>query len=654
MIEHEAYTFPSTINMEDIRKFHAGIHYEIYKVLGAHPMCIHNVYGVRFAVWAPNALSVSVVGDFNGWNGACHPMRYLGYGIYELFIPDVHEGSLYKYQIRTKDYALIYKSDPYGTFMQTRPDNASIVYDVNRHHQWTDKKWMSKRKKQMDMEKPQFIYEVHLGGFMRSEAIVEYNYQGEPVVVKPEGFYNYRELAKMIGDYVRYMGYTHVELMPMMEHPLDGSWGYQVTGYYAPTSRYGTPADFMYFVDYMHQMGIGVILDWVPAHFPKDPNGLAMFDGDYLYEDPNPQRREHPHWGTLVFNYKSKEVSNFLIANAIYWIEEYHLDGLRIDAVASMLYLDYGRDSGAWSPNLYGDHENLEAIEFFKHLNSMIKKRNPDIQLIAEESTAYPMVTESVDRGGLGFDYKWNMGWMHDLLVYMSKDQESRIRDYNDLLFSMVYTYSEKYILVFSHDEVVHGKGSMIEKMPGNYQEKFANLRLVYGYMICHPGRKLLFMGQDYAQFKEFNESKSLEWFMLDYELHKKMQDFVKELLRLYKKYPALYVMDHETEGFQWINNMLQKQCMIAFVRHGRTDKDTLLVVCNFSTDKYERFRLGVPFKGRYKEILNSDATKFGGQGYVNHRVRLSQDIVWDGRGQSIRIKVAPLSISVFQCIPEL
>ena len=625
----------STIDHENLRKFQAGIHYEIYNILGAHPMRMHNVNGVRFAVWAPNALSVSVVGDFNGWDGTSHVMKYIGYGIYELFIPYLQEGELYKYQIRTKDYSVLYKSDPYGTHMQLRPENASVVYDIKKHHQWQDKKWMTKRKKQMHEPKPQFIYEVHLAGFMQHE-----------------GFYNYRDLAKMIGDYVVGMGYTHVELMPIMEHPFDGSWGYQVTGYYAPTSRYGTPEDFKYFVDYMHQKGIGVILDWVPAHFPKDPNGLALFDGEFLYEDPDPERREHPHWGTLVFNYRRKEVSNFLIANAVYWIEEYHLDGLRMDAVASMLYLDYGRDSGAWSPNLYGEHENLEAIEFFKHLNSILKKRNPDIMLIAEESTAYPMVTGSVDKGGLGFDYKWNMGWMHDLLVYMAKNQKLRSRDYNDLLFSMVYTYSEKYILVFSHDEVVHGKGSMIQKMPGDYNEKFANLRLAYGYMLCHPGRKLLFMGQDYAQFKEFDESKSLEWFMLDYELHKKMHAYMKALLHLYKKYPALYVLDHEPEGFQWINCIKQNECMIAFVRKGKNKKDTLLVVCNFSSKKYNRFRLGVPFKGKYKEIFNSDAVEFGGQGIVNRRVRQSEDVMWDGKECSIRIKVAPLGISILQAIP--
>lgn len=651
MKEYETYTFPSTISIEDMHKFFAGVHYEVYKMFGAHPMKVGKIKGVRFVVWAPRAVSVSVVGGFNGWDVNAHVMHLIENGIYELFIPGVESGSLYKYAIRLKDYSIIYKSDPYGTHMEMRPNNASIVYDIQKCHKWQDKEWMSKRKKNAKKEMPQFIYELHLGGFMRPEPVVEEDIYGNPVILKPAGFYNYRELAEKVTDYVLDMGYTHVELMPVMEHPYDPSWGYQVTGYYAPTSRYGTPEDFMYFVDYLHQHDIGVILDWVPAHFPKDLNGLARFDGEALYEDPNPRRGEHPHWGTLVFDYGRKEVSNFLIANALYWVEQYHVDGLRIDAVASMLYLDYGRESGEWQPNMFGENINLETVEFLKHLNSIMNKRNPDVQMIAEESTAYPRVTGKVGENCLGFDYKWNMGWMNDFLHYMEKDPLYRKFEYNQLLFSMVYAYSEKYILVLSHDEVVHGKGSMITKMPGEYEEKFANLRLAYGYMVCHPGKKLLFMGQDYAQFAEFDESKSLEWFMLDYDMHKKMHNYMRELIHLYKEYPALYTLDHDPDGFQWINCMMPEESMVSFVRNTKKKDETLLIVCNFTPVVRKDFHIGVPFKGKYKEIFNSDAVKFGGEGNVNKRLKQSRKKEWDGKDHSIKITVPPLGISIFKCI---
>ena len=448
------------------------------------------------------------------------------------------------------------------------------------------------------------------------------------------------------------MGYTHVELMPVMEHPYDPSWGYQITGYYAPTSRYGTPEDFMYFVDYLHQNNIGVILDWVPAHFPKDINGLASFDGEPLYEDANPKRREHPQWGTLVFDYGRKEVSNFLIANALYWVEQYHVDGLRMDAVASMIYLDFGRTYGEWCPNIYGQNINLESVEFLKHLNSMMKKRNPDVMMIAEESTAYSHVTGDVDKGSLGFDFKWNMGWMNDFLRYMALNPLYRQWDYNQLLFSMVYAYSEQYTLVFSHDEVVHGKGSMIEKMPGEYEEKFANLRLAYGYMACHPGKKLLFMGQDFAQFAEFDESRSLEWFMLDYDMHKKMQNYVKELVHLYKEHPALYALDHDPTGFEWINCIMPQESIISFERKSKKKDETLIVVCNFTSVAHKDFQVGVPYKGKYKEIFNSDAVKFGGEGHVNARVKQARLKECDGREYSLKITVPPLGISIFRCMP--
>ena len=651
-MKEERNMFPSTISPEDIHKFSAGIHYEIYNILGAHPMKIGKVKGVRFAVWAPRAVSVSVVGDFNHWDVNAHVMNRIEGGIHEIFIPDVSAGDLYKYAVRLKDYSIVYKSDPYGTAMEMRPNNASVVYDISKCHKWQDKEWMKKRKKQNPKEQPQFIYELHLGGFMRPEPLVEKNHLGHPVVLKPAGFYNYRDLAKRITDYVKDMGYTHVELMPVMEHPYDPSWGYQITGYYAPTSRYGTPEDFMYFVDYLHQNDIGVILDWVPAHFPKDINGLACFDGEPLYEDANPKRREHPQWGTLVFDYGRKEVSNFLIANALYWVEQYHVDGLRMDAVASMIYLDYGRESGEWSPNIYGQNTNLESIEFLKHLNSMMKKRNPDVLMIAEESTAYPQVTGNVDKGSLGFDFKWNMGWMNDFLRYMALNPLYRQWDYNQLLFSMVYAYSEQYTLVFSHDEVVHGKGSMIEKMPGEYEEKFANLRLAYGYMACHPGKKLMFMGQDFAQFAEFDESRSLEWFMLDYDMHKKMQNYVKELVHLYKEHPALYALDHDPSGFEWINCIMPQESIISFERKSKKKDETLIVVCNFTPVVHKDFQVGVPYKGKYKEIFNSDAVKFGGAGNVNARVKQARMKECDGRDYSMKITVPPLGISIFRCMP--
>lgn len=648
----DPYAFPATIQLEDIKKFQAGIQYEIYKILGAHPMTVQGVKGVRFAVWAPKAIRVSVVGDFNRWDGRRHPMQRLDGDIHELFIPGLKEGEIYKYEIKVKGDTVVLKSDPYGTLMQVRPDNASVVYNIEKRYKWQDGTWMSQRKKMAKKEKPEFVYELHLAGFMRPEAVIETDEDGNETIVKPAGFYNYRELAEKVTDYVTDMGYTHVELMPVMEHPLDESWGYQVTGYYAPTSRYGTPEDFMYFVDYLHQHNIGVILDWVPAHFPRDLNGLARFDGGPLFEHPDPRRGEHPHWGTLIFDYGRKEVSNFLIANAMYWVEQYHVDGLRMDAVASMLYLDYGRNDGEWAANMYGGKEHLEAIEFLKHLNSMMKKRNPDVQMIAEESTAWPKVTGSVEDDGLGFDMKWNMGWMNDFLGYMSLDPLFRKGAYGQLLFSMIYAYSEKFMLVLSHDEVVHGKASMIGKMPGEYEEKFANLRLAYGFMMCHPGKKLLFMGQDFAQFTEFNEGKSLEWFMLENDMHKKMQDYVRELLRFYKEYPALYALDDDPDGFEWINNISADESIVVFTRNTSKKDETLLVVCNFTPVVRKNYKIGVPFRGKFKEIFNSDAVKFGGEGNVNPRLKQSKAEECDGRDDSIKITVPPLGISIFKCTP--
>ena len=634
----DPYAFDSLITGEDIKKFNAGIHYEAYRILGAHVTELSGVRGVHFAVWAPEAIRVSVVGDFCNWDGRRYPMQRLGdSGIHELFIPDLKEGDIYKYEVKIKGDTVVLKSDPYGYYTEVRPDTASIVYDIHKY-QWQDQKWMAKRTADVLKSEPMLIYELHLGGFKKPD--------------EEDGryFYNYRELAPMIAEYVKDMGYTHIEVMPVMEHPLDESWGYQVTGYYAPTSRYGTPDDFMYFMDYMHQQGIGVILDWVPAHFPRDLGGLARFDGSCVYEHPDPRRGSHPHWGTLIFNYGRPQVSNFLIANALYWVEQYHADGIRMDAVASMLYLDYGKQDGEWLPNIYGSNENLEAIEFLKHLNSMMKKRNPGAIMIAEESTAWPKITYPVEEDGLGFDYKWNMGWMNDFTGFMKLDPLFRKYHYGELLFSMVYAYSEDFVLVLSHDEVVHGKCSMIGKMPGEGTAKFDNLRVAYGFMAAHPGKKLLFMGQEYAQFTEFNEAKSLEWFMLGYEPHKQMQDYVRDLNHLYTSHPAFYKLDLSPDGFEWINCISADETIIVFLRKTENLDETLLFVCNFTPVVYEKYKIGVPFAGKYKEIFNSDALIYGGQGNTNPRLKQSKKDECDDRENSITVTVPPMGMAVFSC----
>ena len=513
----DPYAYGQQIPEEKLKEFAAGVCYDIYETLGAHAKTIDGVEGVLFAVWAPCAMRVSVVGDFNLWDGRRHQMQKLGdSGVFELFIPGLGKGTIYKYEVKTRSGDAMLKADPYGTYTEMRPNNASIVWDVNGYD-WSDKIWMENREKTQGKDKPMSIYEVHLGSWIRKP--LEEDEDGDPVAGSE--FYNYRELAVRLAEYVREMGYTHVELLPVMEHPLDASWGYQVTGYYAPTSRYGTPEDFQYFMDYMHEHGIGVILDWVPAHFPKDLVGLACFDGTHVYEHADPRQGEHPHWGTLIYNYGRPQVSNFLIANALYWAEKFHADGIRMDAVASMLYLDYGKQDGEWVPNIYGGNENLEAVEFLKHLNSIFKKKHPGAVLIAEESTAWPQVTGDVKEGSLGFDYKWNMGWMNDFLGYMQYDPYFRCHHYGELTFSMLYAYSEDFVLVFSHDEVVHGKGSMAGKMPGETLEaKYSNLRAAYGYMMTHPGKKLLFMGQDFGQMSEWNENESLPWDLLKYDKH--------------------------------------------------------------------------------------------------------------------------------------
>ena len=651
IVDPYSYQFYTAFTEEEVKKFGAGIYYDSYQKFGAHPTVEAGISGVHFAVWAPDAMRVSVVGDFNFWDGRRHQMKKRGpSGIYEIFIPGLKPGTIYKYEIKTKAGDPMLKADPYANFSELRPNTASVIWDMT-DYQWNDGEWIEKRKAAKDRLKdsPMSIYEVHLGSWMQKPVAQDEN--GDDI--NGSQFYNYREIAEKLAAYVKEMGYTHVELLPVMEHPLDESWGYQVTGYYAPTSRFGTPDDFKAFMDYMHKEGIGVILDWVPAHFPRDAHGLAAFDGTCLYEHKDPRQGSHPHWGTLIYNYGRPQVSNFLISNALYWAKEFHADGIRMDAVASMLHLDYGKNAGEWIANMYGGNENLEAVEFLKHLNSIFARDTEGAVLIAEESTAWPKVSGDENDGGLGFDFKWNMGWMNDFLDYMQCDPYFRHDHYGELTFSMLYAYSEKFVLVFSHDEVVHGKGSMAGKMPGDTQEKkFANLRTAYGFMMGHPGKKLLFMGQDFGQMDEWNEKESLEWGLLKYDIHSQMKDYVKALNHLYRTQPALYKMDYEPEGFEWINCTYNDENIVIFERKTDKPEETLLFVCNFVPVEHEKFRLGVPFAGKYKEILNSDAKQFGGSGMVNPRVKMSKKEEWDARENSIVINLAPMSVAVFSCTP--
>ena len=636
----DPYAFEPQISDMDIYLFAEGKHYEIYEKLGAHPMKLNGVEGTYFAVWAPNARRVSVVGDFNMWDGALHPMNMMGpSGIHELFIPGVKEGAVYKFQILTRFDELIYKADPYGNCCQFRPDNASVVADLSKH-KWKDAAWIEKRqntKRTDSLRKPMAVYEMHLGSWKKA------------IEDSDNGFYSYRELAPMIADYIKELGYTHIELMGIAEYPFDGSWGYQVTNYYAPTRRYGLPEDFMYFVDYMHKNGIYVILDWVPAHFPKDAHGLGRFDGMPLYEHPDPRRGEHPDWGTYIFDFARNEVQNFLVANALFWLEKFHIDGLRVDAVASMLYLDYGKQDGEWLPNKNGGKENLDAIAFMQHLNRMVEERVPGALMIAEESTSWAGVTAPVSMDGLGYLYKWNMGWMNDFLEYMKLDPYFRSFNHNRLTFSLMYTYSENFILVISHDEVVHLKCSMLLKMPGTMPEKFANLKTAYGFMYAHPGKKLLFMGQEFGQEREWSEARSLDWYVLDQPGHQGLQNFVKKLNALYKKYDAFYYNDCDPMGFEWINCNDNEHSQVSFIRRGSTAKDQLLFVCNFTPVERENFWVGVPCLGSYTEILNSDAEEFEGEGRVNKKALQAIPGSCDGREQYISFTLPPLSVVVFK-----
>ena len=618
--------------------FGQGTHYEIYKLMGAHPTKQKGKDGVYFAVWAPRAQEVAVVGDFNGWDPNKNIMKCDNdMGIYQLFIPGVKSGDLYKFCITSPSGELLYKADPYANYAEKRPGNASRVYDIT-NFKWNDSVWMKNRQNYDVNKHAMSIYEVHPGSW-RKHPQKEHD---------EDGFYNYRELAHSLAEYVKDMGYTHVELMGIAEHPFDGSWGYQVTGYYAPTSRYGTPDDFQYFVNYMHKNKIGVILDWVPAHFPKDAHGLADFDGTPTYEYADPRKGEHPDWGTKVFDYEKNEVKNFLIANALFWMEQYHIDGLRVDAVASMLYLDYGRENGQWVPNKYGENKNLEAIEFFKHLNTVVLGRNKGTVMIAEESTAWPKVTAHPEEGGLGFSLKWNMGWMHDFLEYMKLDPYFRQYNHHKMTFSLTYAYSENYVLVLSHDEVVHLKCSMINKMPGLGQDKIENLKVGYSYMLGHPGKKLLFMGQEFGQYQEWSEARELDWYLTAESSHRELRDYVKELLKMYKKYPALYATDHTEGAFEWINADDACRSIYSFIRKSPTGRNNLLFVINCTPVARDDYRVGVPKKKQYRLVLNSKDPKFGGDVPVEKTVYMAQKKECDGREFSFAYPLPAYGVAVF------
>ncbi len=621
---------------EQIYLFHEGTNYKSYYMLGAHCTKKGGKAGVRFGVWAPNADWVSIVGDFNQWNPELHPMRLKSAsGIWELFVPGIGPGEMYKYAIGTKSKEILYKCDPYGYCCELRPKTASVVYDLEGFS-WSDKEWIKRRDKKLPLDEPLLIYEVHPGSWKQKEN---------------QSLENYRELAVSLVDYVADMGYTHIELMPVMEHPFDGSWGYQVTGYYAATSRYGEPKDFMYFVDYCHQKGIGVILDWVPGHFPRDAHGLARFDGTALYEHPDPRRGEHPQWGTMIFDYGRHEVQSFLISNVNFWLEYYHADGFRVDAVTSMLYHDFGREE--WLPNQYGGNENLEAAALLKRMNEVVYSQYPGTLMIAEDSSQWPLVTAPTSSGGLGFLYKWNMGWMNDTLKYTSMDPIYRKWNHNLLTFSLTYAFSENYILPLSHDEVVHGKRSLLNKMPGEYPQKFAGLRVLFGYMMAHPGKKLLFMGGEFGQFIEWRYDAELDWLLLDYEMHQKMKEYVKALNHFYIGQPALWQDDRGWSGFQWICPEDNDQSVLTFLRKSRSPEDFLLVMINFTPVERLEYRVGVPKMRSYREIFNSDDACFGGDGCEKHRTVRVEKIPCHGYEQSVEVRIPPLSAVFYKPVKQ-
>jgi len=626
---HDPYSFPPVLTDFDLHLITEGTHYKKYEKLGAH-LCRNNrISGVHFTVWAPNAKGVSVVGDFNHWDGRRHQMRIRGStGVWEIFIPGISEGDLYKFELRTQAGVLL-KTDPYGFYAELRPNTASVVWNLDKY-KWSDNNWMKQRAKRDWLSEPISIYEAHLGSWMRGS-------EGEVI--------GYRDLAHNLVEYATRMGYSHIELLPVQEHPFDGSWGYQVLGYFAVTSRFGTPEDFMYFVDHCHASGIGVILDWVPAHFPKDAHGLAHFDGTFLYEHEHEFMREHQDWGTNIFNYGRTEVASFLLNSALFWLDMYHIDGIRVDAVASMIYLDYSRKDGKWIPNKYGGNENLEAIAFVKRFNELCHEQHPGVLTIAEESTAWPMVSRPTYAGGLGFSLKWNMGWMHDTLLYFSHEPIHRKYHHHNLSFGLIYAFHENFILVLSHDEVVHGKRSLLDKMPGDIWQKFANLRLLYGFMYSHPGKKLLFMGCEFGQWTEWQHSRSLDWHLLDYEPHEKLQLFVRDLNMLYRKEPSMHEVDFSQEGFEWIDHSDADTGVISFIRMARDTTDYIVFVLNLTPVPRQGYRVGVPELDVYKEILNSDSEIYGGSNMGNAGFVSSEGIAFNQYGTSVALTLPPLSV---------
>jgi 1,4-alpha-glucan branching enzyme len=632
----DSYALTPTVGEMDQYLFSEGNHHELYQKLGAHLVYTNyfdeKLGGISFAVWAPNAKRVSVIGDFNSWDGRRHVMRSLGMsGVWELFIPGLETGKNYKFEIKLPNGALVEKCDPFAFYAEVRPKTASKIYDISGY-EWEDKKWMEERPKKNYQKEPVSIYECHLGSFMRN-------------VDEGNRFLTYRELAPLVANYAKEMGYTHIELLPITEHPLDASWGYQVTGYFAPTSRFGSPKDFMYFVDYLHKEGLGVILDWVPAHFPKDGHGLAEFDGTCLYEHADPRQGEHKDWSTLIFNFGRNEVKNFLISSALFWFDKYHIDGIRVDAVASMLYLDYSRKDGEWVPNRFGGRENLEAIEFLKYLNSISQKKFPGVITIAEESTAFPGVSKPCEEDGLGFTFKWNMGWMNDTLSYFKKDPIYRKYHHNNLTFPLMYAFNENFVSCLSHDEVVHGKGNIINKMPGDFWQKFANLRLLYSMMWTMPGKKLLFMGTDFGQWKEWNDSQSLDWHLLDFDSHQGIKRLVSHLNYLYKTEPALHKKDCESDGFEWITFEDEGASVLSWIRKGDNDNEIMVFAANFTPIPRKGYKLGVPREGYYKEVLNSDSEMYFGSNVGNYGGKWAENCDWQNKPHAITVDLPPLSV---------
>ena len=629
----DPYCFPPQLQEFDLHLFHEGKHWHAFNVLGARIHTVEEIEGVLFSVWAPNAERVSIVGDFNSWDGRMHPMRSRGSsGVWELFLPGIEAGGLYRFELRSSTGDVVTKNDPYANEFQKRPENAGVITRPS-DYVWSDREWINTREEQDWQKSPLSVYEVHLGSWQRDPK---------------GGFLNYRDIAHRLADYVSELGFTHIELLPITEHPFDGSWGYQTTGYFAPTSRFGTPDDFRYFVDHMHQKGIGIILDWVPAHFPKDAHALAKFDGTALYEHEDPRKGEHRDWGTLIFNYGRPEVKNFLLSSAVYWLEEFHLDGLRVDAVASMLYLDYSRDPGDWVPNQYGGRENLEAVDFLRHLNSVTHDQFPGTLMVAEESTAWPQVSRPTWLGGLGFSMKWNMGWMHDTLSYFSKDPVFRRFHHDQLSFGLLYAFTENFVLPFSHDEVVHGKGSLLDKMAGDDWQRFASLRTLFTYMFTYPGKKLLFMGNEFAHGREWDEKGELDWYLMDRPQHQGMRALVSALNRFYREIPALHDLEFESGGFEWIDCHDASQSVISYLRWA-LDGTFVAVVLNFTPVPREHYRIGLPTGGDYREIMNSDSQFYGGTNMGNQGVVTAEPKAWMGQSHSVELTLPPMGALILQ-----